>query len=92
LRLYLVLAVPWAVWFGYAAYEAHTVYVFNRDYVDAVDRTPGTDRRDYGLRTILREEFQGKRNSALVWLPVIPVGLPIMLIVAAWVYAGFRRQ
>jgi hypothetical protein len=43
LRLYIVVAVPWTLWFGYAAYEANRVYSINRDYVEALNKEPDKD-------------------------------------------------
>ena len=91
IRLYIVLTVPWVMGCGYLAYKAHRVYAFNRDHVNAVDATPGTNHRNYALSAILRDEFHRKRDFDLEWLPVVPVGLPILLVAFGWIRAGFRR-
>lgn len=91
LRLYLAIAIPWSGWFGYAAFEANRVYVFNRDYVNALDASPNSDRRYYVQSDNIRYQFLQERNAALRMLPIVPVGLPPLAVVCAWIAAGFGR-
>lgn len=92
LRLYIVLAVPWCAWFGYWAVEAHQIYAFNRDYVDAIDRASGADRRGYMESAVLRDRFLKVRDSNLIWLAIVPLGYPFASLAFLWVIAGWRTE
>jgi hypothetical protein len=65
LRLYVVVSVPWVVWFGYQL-----------------------------LDHLHRPYFSRSRHAAEAfwWLLLVPVGGPILLLVIAWVVAGFQKK
>ena len=88
LRLYIAVALPWVLWFGYGAYRAHAIFAFNRDYMAALDATPGSDRSGYIRAALVRDEYQRQRNSDLKWLALVPAGLPIVMWTALWVAFG----
>ena len=95
LRLYFVLAVPWALWFGYVTYEDHRVYSFNRDYTEAFDKLPPDPKKDwsnYYRAAADRDEYRKRRDNNLAWLAIVPIGYPIAALGLLWVAAGFRRQ
>jgi hypothetical protein len=92
LRLYVVLAVPWALWFGYAVFQDDRVYSYNREYVEAFDRNPGKDWTYYHRAAGYRDEYLNRRNENLIWLAIIPIGYPITALALLWVVAGFRRH
>lgn len=94
LRLYVVLALPWVVWFGYAAYQDHRVYAFRQSYMDAFERL--VDRtKNWGLyyeSEQIRDDFLRSRNRNLKLLPALPFGLPLVALIIWWVAAGFRPK
>ncbi|MET4487666.1 hypothetical protein [Bradyrhizobium sp. LA7.1] len=95
LRLYAVIAVPWVLWFGYGAYEAHGVYTFNRDYTEAFEKLPPDPTKNwanyYGA-TSNRDEYRKRRDTNLTWLCIVPAGYPIVMFALLWVIDGFRRR
>ena len=92
LRLYIILAVPWAIWFGYAAYQAHSGYASSRDYANKFEKHPAKDWSNYHQAVKERDEFLVARNSNLISLSVVPVGYPIAVLALLWVVAGFQRR
>lgn len=92
MRLYLVLTIPWAITFGYLAYDAQRVYAYNRDFTELVDSHPGTDRKYYMQAAVLRDQFHIERDWALKWLAVVPLGLPLLIGAFVWISAGFRPK
>lgn len=92
LRLYVAITIPWVLWFGYAAYQTHAVYAFNRDYMAALDATPGADRSNYFRSALVRDEYLIQRNLDLKWMAIVPLGLPIVIAAGMWVLFGIPRK
>jgi hypothetical protein len=95
LRLYVVIAVPWLVGFGYVAQDAERQIKSTLEYLDLAE---ASERRgDVGppvfdsstLRNSLSEQ-QERRSFALRAFLAFPVGAPILYLIAMWVLAGFR--
>ena len=101
LRLYILLVVPWVGILGYIAYDAHGTYLtFTRyvaGHVRSHENIPITQLgADYF--TTMRISAQAgdaarqRRDNALIALPVIPIGLPLLWLAFLWVSAGFRQS
>lgn len=105
-RLYILLTVPWLVISGYIAYTAnlearrsHGWAVVWMDEQAKVVRKLGHDaamrQEDYTSRIEMHlDEYRAARqlrNRALMALPVVPLGLPLLWIAYLWVAAGFQK-
>ena len=86
---------------GYIAYDAHGTYLtFTRyvaGHVRSHENIPITQLgADYF--TTMRISAQAgdaarqRRDNALIALPVIPIGLPLLWLAFLWVSAGFRQS
>jgi len=92
LRLYAVVASAWVAIWGYQAYDAHSVYSYRRDYMAAVDASPGADRRDYMPSGAVRDKYLAERNFDLIMLSLMPLALPFAIAAGLWIIAGFRPK
>jgi hypothetical protein len=98
LRLYFVLVIPWVLVLGYIAYDNHNWYVSyretSREWLVKVESAP--DRQDYRsiheADVFWRDKLLDRRNAALVALPVLPIGLPVLWLAFVWISSGFRSD
>jgi hypothetical protein len=103
LRLCVAVAIPWTAWFGYAAYDSdQSIHWYDREGKKLNDRLPagytvGDAFPDWyifesiPLEVSITKEFE-RYDFAKHALMALPLGLPILYLVAGWIVAGFHGR
>lgn len=91
LGLYLVLSTSWVTWFGYQIYSSTRQYDSARELLETGDNDSIEGRRsEYDREQLWKSTFEQaqRRTFATNALLVIPIGAPLLYLIAAWVVIG----
>jgi hypothetical protein len=95
LGLYIAIAVPWAAWFAYEAYDSYLQQGSAYGFLRSADYDRLTGRPTAYNRAELLEwaaEQDSRHISALRALPTVPIGGLLLYLVVAWGVARFRNS
>jgi hypothetical protein len=100
-RIYILLTVPWIAALCYVAYSSHVESVRSHGWAivwmdsQAKATKDRTGENFSSLIDMHLDEYQAarhRRNRALIALPVIPIGLPLLWLAVSWIAAGFCER